>query len=363
MKSNDNKVLIYVRKWKKGKTIYLRKTIMINGVKVDKRVATHAPATADNLKYYRENGYEEFLKLVGIQTHKAVIFEDFVPIALKVMNADANEETSKDREQKIKKYILPTFGKCDISLIEASAIEDWQIELKKQKGSHMAKRCKGLLSSILKRAVVHKVISNNPCIYTMQIKKDVGEGMNREIYTKDEISKMIHGSTGWLRAFIMVFCYIGARSSEVIGLQWSDIDWEERKITIQRGIRNGVTRLPKRGVRVVDLPTALHQELKLLQKSSCSRWVFPAEHGENYKDCSSVVRRHFKPLLERIGVRYKTLYSLKHSYASHLLAGGQSIDYIAKQLGHCDIKHTFDYYIKFVESAEAKAKTDEILRY
>ena len=363
MKSNDNKVLIYVRKLKNGKFIYLRKAVIINGTKVDKRVGTHAPATAENLKYYRENGYEEFQKLLGIQQHETVIFSDFLPIALKVMNADANEETSEDRVQKIRDYILPTFGKCDISLIEPSFIEDWQIELKQKKGSHLTKRCKGLLSSIFKRAVVHKLIPFNPCTSTMPIKKDIGEGNEREIYSKEEISKMIQGSEGWLRAFIMVFCYIGARSSEVIGLQWSDIDWDNRKVTIQRGIRKRKIKLPKRGVRTVDLPLALCEELAKLKQNSGSVWVFPAEHGSNYKDCSSIVRRHFKPLLERLGIRYRTLYSLKHSYASHLLAGGQRIDYIAKQLGHCNIKHTFDFYIKFVETAEAKEKTDEILHY
>lgn len=363
MKSNDNKVLIYVRKLKQGNFIYLRKTVYINGAKVDKRIATGCKATGENLKHYRENGFEEFNRLLGVAMHEAVLFADFVPVALEVLNADSNEETAKDREQKIRDYILPAFGKSDIKLIEPKDIERWQIDLKEKKGSHLTKRCKGILSSIFGRAVVHGYIKYNPTSSTRVVKKEIGSTVEREIYTKEEITRIINGCDGWLRVFVMMFCYIGARSSEVIGLKWSDIDWEQRKLRIQRGIRMKKIKLPKRGVRVVDIPTALFKALFELKKESSSEWVFPTKNGTHYQDCSSVTRRHFKPLLERVGVRYKTLYSLKHSYASHSLAGGQTIDYIASQLGHCDIKHTYDYYIKYVESDEARDKTDKILDF
>jgi len=190
MKSNDNKVLIYVRKLKNGKFIYLRKAISQNGIKIDKRLATGTPATADNLKYFKEHGLEEWNKLLGINTHEAVLFSDFLEVALSIMNADANEETAQDREQKIRDYILPTFGKADIKFIEPCFIENWQIELKKQKGSHMAKRCKGLLSSIFKRAVVHKHIDYNPCTSTMVIKKDIGEGKERNLFSGGNLDNL-----------------------------------------------------------------------------------------------------------------------------------------------------------------------------
>jgi len=48
---------------------------------------------------------------------------------------------------------------------------------------------------------------------------------------------MLKGSDGWFNVFLTFIFYSAVRTSEVMGLQWNDIDFLNNKITISRSIR------------------------------------------------------------------------------------------------------------------------------
>jgi len=115
--------------------------------------------------------------------------------------------------------------------------------------------------------------------------------------------------------------------------------------------------------RYVDIPINLLNKLKEAKEKATSDYIFTNCNGTPYKDATYFIRRHFKPFLEHIGIRYKSLYSLRHTYATISLQGGQSLNYVAKQLGHEDIRVTQEYYIKYLRDKENLTKADQILSF
>jgi len=298
--------------------------------------------------------------------HKQDIsLNEFVTLALKQMNRAVKNVTIKDREQKVNAYILPYFGDMPIIKITALHVEEWQYNLFKLRGSDLIRRAKQLLRRILDRAIVYGIIKHNPVIATDIIRDKKID--NREVYTKDEVTLIINNAEPWLSLFVQTMVSLGLRSGEVIALKFNDIDFKQRVIKVERSIRKGIIGSTKTGeTRFIDIPLELNNKLLNFyhaQKNK-SEWVFThSRSGEHYKDCSYITRRHFKPLLEHLGIKYKSLYSLRHTYATLSLQGGQNINYVSKQLGHKDIKTTLDYYVKYLHDDKNIIKADEILAF
>lgn len=300
-------------------------------------------------------------------TDKSITFNEFAYVAVSQMALGAKKSTKQDLESRLRRFLIPHFGNLEIRNITPLLIERWQSNLTFTKGADITRRTKQLLKNILDRAIVYQIINNNPTLSTSKIRDRKIEP--REIYTKEEVSLMLKGSNGWLNLFILTMVSLGLRSGEIIHLKFSDIDFQNRKIHIQGNIRFGKFSLPKNGLkRWVDVPTKLLNELEKayqerVKKTPYRDYIFITNKGHYWSDTSCITRRYFKPLLERLGIKYKSLYSLRHTYATLSLQGGQKVGYISKQLGHKDIKTTLDYYIKYLHDEEDLKRANEILEF
>ena len=61
------------------------------------------------------------------------------------------------------------------------------------------------------------------------------------------------------------------------------------------------------------------------------------------------------PLLRQAGLRYRKPHTLRHTYASLLIQGGESLAYVRDRLGHHSIKLTVDMYGHLVPGANRAA--------
>ena len=138
------------------------------------------------------------------------------------------------------------------------------------------------------------------------------------------------------------------RSSELAALQWGDIDFNGKFLTVRRTYVEGriqpTTKNDK--IRRVDLSDALLRALYEHKKAmrqewlkkgynKLPEWVFANEEG-NPPDMRNLKNRHFKKCLDAAGLR--------HTYASLLIQNGEPLAYIRDELGHSSIKMTVDVY-------------------
>lgn len=128
---------------------------------------------------------------------------------------------------------------------------------------------------------------------------------------------------------ILIGLHTGARIGEAFSLQWSDIDWNSKKITIRRSkngvVKNGVTRTLR-----------MTKELEeALQKASRDSTTILKSFDIN-KRLAIVCRNLEIPVL--------SYHKMRHTFASLGLNAGVPVKEISKILGHKKVSTTLDIY-------------------
>ena len=154
------------------------------------------------------------------------------------------------------------------------------------------------------------------------------------------------------------------RPQEYLALKWSDTDFEKGTATVQRAIvwkrekgggwQFAEPKTPK-SRRTMPLPTSTvkalveHKRQQGIERLRLgSEWednglVFPTTIGTPYT-LSSLTNKWFKPALIKAKLTGFTLYSLRHTHATLLLANGENVKVASERLGHSTIVLTLDTY-------------------
>jgi len=154
----------------------------------------------------------------------------------------------------------------------------------------------------------------------------------------------------WKRYYPLVLCAImtGLRQGELRALQWDSVKLDKKLLYVRRAASNtGRIKPPKSdsGYRVIDLPDNLVRELQEWKKSCPKgKFVFPNGNGR-VESKSNLYKRCWLRLMEFSGVdRDLTFHSLRHYYASTLIAAKLSPKEVQVEMGHADIQTTFNIY-------------------
>ena len=131
---------------------------------------------------------------------------------------------------------------------------------------------------------------------------------------------------------ITVLYYTGVRLSEIINLQWRDIDLDRNIIHLK------TTKGSKE--RII----FLHPKIKefMLYFEDRMDTVFTSTIGKKYN--KRTVQLIVRNAAKKAGIKKKvTPHTLRHSFATHLLESGANIRSIQQLLGHKDLKTTQIY--------------------
>jgi integrase len=145
--------------------------------------------------------------------------------------------------------------------------------------------------------------------------------------------------------------FSGARIGEALALRWRDVDLAGGRLTIRESKTDA-------GVRQSDLLPVLREELAThkatTRLSAPDDLVFPTETG-NPQNPSNVRNRYLAGAVERATQRLEehglaplpdglTPHSLRRTFISLLLAIGEDVPYVMRQVGHSDPKVTLAIY-------------------
>ena len=171
---------------------------------------------------------------------------------------------------------------------------------------------------------------------------------------------------------IMLALIVGMRRGEIGGLQWSDIDFDKKRLTIKRTLttvkRHGVIlKEPKTNTsyRTITLSDDIINQLKRYREWQLSEmerlgdfyqdndWVFTQVDG---KRCNpSYFTHEMTRLCAEAGVPHYNVHSLRHTAAATMLMSGVSISVVAQRLGHARPSTSTDIYGYVLQTAEASA--------
>ncbi|MBL7132132.1 MAG: site-specific integrase [Candidatus Omnitrophica bacterium] len=135
------------------------------------------------------------------------------------------------------------------------------------------------------------------------------------------------------------FIHTGLRKTELLSLEWGDIDLERGLIYIRPKEGFLPKGINKRAGRAKERVIPIHDSLEKVLRS------LPRKNGPIFGHFSNnMPRRLLIRITKKAGIKGLTrLHELRHSYATFLLNKGVDIYKIKELLGHSDIRDTMKY--------------------
>ena len=165
------------------------------------------------------------------------------------------------------------------------------------------------------------------------------------------------------RNLVRFALWTGVRTSELIALNWSDIDFVGGYVRVRRALTRearGVAEFPKTAAGRRDI-RLLSPAAEALQAQKAHTFmteddgpIFKTRAGERFSG-SHQIWRIWKAALKRAGVRYRNPYQTRHTYASMMLSAGEHPMWVAKQMGHADWTMIARVYGRWMPSADTEA--------
>ena len=156
--------------------------------------------------------------------------------------------------------------------------------------------------------------------------------------TRDQAAQFLAACDGWLHTFVALGLNTGMRRSEVLALEWDDIDYKNRIIKVRSDQEFTTKGKTNRDIPINDF---LFHLLKTHPRHiTCPRIVY-TRAGE--APVRSHLDRHFHRARKRSGLDRFIIHTLRHTFGTTLAAEGVDIVTIQKLMGHTDIKTTQKY--------------------
>jgi len=161
------------------------------------------------------------------------------------------------------------------------------------------------------------------------------------------------------RTMVLLAAVTGMRASELIGLKWSDIDFERRLLFVRRTYYRGNFALPKNATseRIIPLSagllTALSMHQRFVRRGSMDL-VFPNAVGKPYEP-NNLLKRVLHPILNSLGLTRTGWRSFRRSVATALSEMREPVRTAQQVLGHSSPQTTLAYYVQTIEESQRNA--------
>ena len=310
---------------------------------------------------------EERRKYANAKTGDDVLFADFMEQWLEIVKSTVSIPTYSSYVNAVKSIIAPYFRKKKILLRDLQAHDIqmfYQEQLQRVKASSVI-HYHANIHKALKYAVKNDMIPSNPADKVERPKQDKFYG---NFYHRDELNKLFEAVAGTkLELPVLLGAFYGLRRSEIVGLKWSAIDFEQNTITISHTVTScnldgkcvivaKDTTKTKSSRRTLPLVPYFHEKLLAVKAQQernqklCGRsynrefleYICVDDIGDRFKP--NYITSQFPKLLERNGFRKIRFHDLRHSCASLLLASGVPMKHIQEWLGHSDFSTTANIY-------------------
>jgi len=180
------------------------------------------------------------------------------------------------------------------------------------------------------------------------------------ILTIKEFSLLLKRLKEPYRTMALVALFLGPRVSEVMGLKWSDVDWDGLNISIARSWVEGNVEDTKTEGSAKPLPMDRDLSIILRQhrartKASDSEWMFAnPETGKPYWS-SKIRENHLVPAGVAAGIGRVGWHTFRHTYSCLLREHEVDVKVQQALLRHADIRTTMNIYTQAIPKAVREA--------
>lgn len=321
------------------------------------RTKPEAKLAAENVQRKLQDGYDQ--SNIMLKDYLEFWIEEY-----KVENVRKN--TLWTLKGSIDNHINPYFKNIELKEVTPSLYQSFLNYLYKDKklARNTILKVHNAIYSAMKRAKVNKLITDNPC----QDAIIPGQENNKDIkyIDSDQVDAFLsnayqYGYIYWI--FFKLLIETGMRKGEAAALQWTDIDFKNGTININKSLdfqpRNkdemfGDTKTIS-SERIITIRKSVVEELRfhLNWQNQNKKQVNDLYHHDlnlvlcrqdgNFMPKSSLFNA-FSRILKRANINPLPIHSLRHTHAVLMLEAGADMKYLQERLGHGSYQITADVY-------------------
>ncbi len=265
-------------------------------------------------------------------------FERFVPLWFeRYVRVNNKPSEQRIKESILRMYLLPFFSGRLLGEIKNQDVEAYKsFALKKGISGKTVNNQLVVLGKLLRSAQEWGLSESVPRIVRLKV-----TSQRLDYLSEDECRMILDRSTepDW-GLMILLAMRTGMRLGELLGLDWSDINFDLNLLTVRRSIVEGIVGTPKNHrERHIPLTPGLREALWNARKSI--GWVFRREDGKPliHWHATTALRR----VCRKVGLRRIGWHTFRHTFASHLAMKGIPLPVIQSLLGHSSITMTMRY--------------------
>jgi integrase len=298
---------------------------------------------------------------------------EFLTAWLEAIKPSIRPNTYTTYKVQIVHHITPDLGEIKLRDLRADHIQRfYAAKLESGTGRSTVRMCHAVLHRALENAVKWGLLTRNVCV---AVDKPKAKKTEMSVWDAKQVGRFLQAAQGhrWEALFYLAVT-TGLRQSELMGLFWTDLDWEARKLHIQRQCYRGTLTELKRASsrRPVTLGEVAIEKLRERQEIQArerefGRWeeqgfIFTGHAGQPVE--YTVLRDTFLRLTEAADLPQIRFHDLRHTAATLMLKEGIHPKVVSERLGHSNISITLNTYSHVLPSLQVDVadRLDDLLQ-
>ena len=315
----------------------------------------------------KEKARQEELERAKLRT----VGQYYENVYLPTKKLNASKKTIADYSDYFRLHILPFFGDCLLTEITPAMIQKRLLDFGTDHAHSSTIKFYAILNNFFDMAFMDDSIKVNPMLKIKrpkQNKDEIQKPESEKALTVEQLRYVLecleNEPLKW-RTFIHLCADTGCRRSELVALQWSDIDFDNLTVSINKSFgytkedgiylttpKNGKKRPVDIGEKSLKLLQELHKEQ--LNNKILTAWVFTQDDSTEAMFPNSPTG-YFKSFAKRYDIKDFHPHLLRHTSATVAILNGADIASVSARLGHSDISTTLRMYTHANDDSIRKA--------
>ncbi|MDP3704961.1 MAG: tyrosine-type recombinase/integrase [Legionellaceae bacterium] len=259
-------------------------------------------------------------------------------------------------------HLIPYFGRVTIQHLKPAFIREWIRGL-----DVTSKTVSNLLiplRAVIEQSLNDEYIKSNPLdkivISKLLSKKTSQSNFKVDPFDRNEIKAILEATHHEQIKNLFQFAFFtGLRTSELITLEWEDVDLTNGIIhvcraVVKKQIKGTKTFAGNRTVMLLPPAIAAINAQKKFTFKNEKRVFHNPRTNQPWETDHKIRRTAWIHTMKKARVRYRNPYQTRHTYASMMLSGGENIMWVASQMGHVDTEMVMRTYGKWIPDDSSK---------
>lgn len=281
---------------------------------------------------------------------------------LKYKKNTVKKSTYYNYSYSVEKYLYPKFADQDIT-----QIKDYNDFIEKLTDTLAPKTVRDIITKLKEIINFYEEEHNTKLnIKKMSLpkmnKKEIQILSNKE---KQKLEKYCIEQNSLKSLGILICLNTGLRVGEVCALRWENVDFETRRIHVEKTIERIYSKEENKTIVIIDTPKSitsvrtipinskLYNILKQIRGKSKKTDFVLTGSSEHYVEPRNY-QYHFKEILKRSKVKKYKFHTLRHTFATNCIEAGMDIKSLSEILGHADVSITLNIYVHSSDKAKRK---------